>query len=75
MDTRQPKEWIKPKVCDSAACTEFSFEEDGTVLLRDGKQGDASPRLPFTPEELDAFAVDWVLRRDLGAAVLAGELG
>ncbi|MGH3736380.1 MAG: DUF397 domain-containing protein [Micromonosporaceae bacterium] len=39
----------------NGACLYARVTEDGTVEVRDGKLGDTSPILRFTPAEWDAF--------------------
>ena len=48
--------WRKSSVSDwDSNCVEVAFAADGTVGVRDSKQGDASPVLEFTASEWEAF--------------------
>ncbi|MFS2292250.1 MAG: DUF397 domain-containing protein [Actinomadura sp.] len=54
--TSQYGTWRKSRLSEAnGACLEVALSTDGTIGVRDSKQGDASPILHFSPREWFAF--------------------
>lgn len=48
--------WITAEAsAGGSGCLQFADGPDGTILMRDSKQGDQSPILRFTPHEVRCF--------------------
>lgn len=59
----QELDWLRSTRCETGACVEIAYGENGEVHVRDGKLGKLGPVLTFTREEWEAFR----------GGVLAGE--
>jgi hypothetical protein len=55
MSSDKFRSWSKSSLSSDGNCVEVAFAGDGSVGVRDSKQGEASPVLEFTSSEWEAF--------------------